>query len=110
MSLSVYQNFFVKAEEGIRVYKVTGVQTCALPIWPDPLSARFVRHSTVPESGSRLGRDVSCVDLLAAVPAGEPGVGDLPAGVVTQHDRGTVRRSEERRVGKECRSRWSPYH
>src|ERR1043166_3133475 len=23
---------------------------------------------------------------------------------------GTVERSEERRVGKECRSRWSPYH
>src|SRR3989475_7201798 len=23
---------------------------------------------------------------------------------------GTVGRSEERRVGKECRSRWSPYH
>ena len=23
---------------------------------------------------------------------------------------GIVRRSEERRVGKECRSRWSPYH
>ena len=23
---------------------------------------------------------------------------------------GTTRRSEERRVGKECRSRWSPYH
>ena len=22
----------------------------------------------------------------------------------------TARRSEERRVGKECRSRWSPYH
>ena len=22
----------------------------------------------------------------------------------------TTRRSEERRVGKECRSRWSPYH
>ena len=22
----------------------------------------------------------------------------------------TVGRSEERRVGKECRSRWSPYH
>ena len=21
-----------------------------------------------------------------------------------------VKRSEERRVGKECRSRWSPYH
>src|SRR5215216_5539160 len=23
---------------------------------------------------------------------------------------GAARRSEERRVGKECRSRWSPYH
>ena len=23
---------------------------------------------------------------------------------------GAERRSEERRVGKECRSRWSPYH
>ena len=22
----------------------------------------------------------------------------------------TIARSEERRVGKECRSRWSPYH
>src|SRR2546425_3139700 len=25
-------------------------------------------------------------------------------------DRLTLERSEERRVGKECRSRWSPYH
>ena len=25
-------------------------------------------------------------------------------------DQTNVRRSEERRVGKECRSRWSPYH
>ena len=25
-------------------------------------------------------------------------------------DRGCTIRSEERRVGKECRSRWSPYH
>ena len=24
--------------------------------------------------------------------------------------KGTYYRSEERRVGKECRSRWSPYH
>ena len=28
----------------------------------------------------------------------------LPSGVFHSH------RSEERRVGKECRSRWSPYH
>ena len=32
--------------------------------------------------------------------------------VQTCHKRGThaIGRSEERRVGKECRSRWSPYH
>ena len=29
-------------------------------------------------------------------------IADLPYGVLN--------RSEERRVGKECRSRWSPYH
>ena len=26
------------------------------------------------------------------------------------HDGSATMRSEERRVGKECRSRWSPYH
>src|SRR5688572_33179574 len=36
----------------------------------------------------------------------------LPAiGPVTELDPATMQtRSEERRVGKECRSRWSPYH
>ena len=29
---------------------------------------------------------------------------------VTQCYQSEHRRSEERRVGKECRSRWSPYH
>src|SRR6266850_6494432 len=28
--------FFFQAEDGIRDYKVTGVQTCALPIFPKP--------------------------------------------------------------------------
>jgi len=27
-----------------------------------------------------------------------------------EHDTANADRSEERRVGKECRSRWSPYH
>ena len=31
-------------------------------------------------------------------------------GTVPVMGRITVDRSEERRVGKECRSRWSPYH
>src|SRR5256885_12432808 len=35
--------FFFQAEDGIRDYKVTGVQTCALPIWP----GRFDREIMV---------------------------------------------------------------
>src|ERR1039457_7560207 len=31
----MYFFFFFQAEDGIRDYKVTGVQTCALPIWCD---------------------------------------------------------------------------
>ena len=34
----------------------------------------------------------------------------LLAGFVDEDDRTITLRSEERRVGKECRSRWSPYH
>src|SRR5256885_195642 len=41
--------FFFKAEDGIRYYKVTGVQTCAFPIYPprpSPTSARSPRRWT----------------------------------------------------------------
>src|SRR5205807_5801913 len=34
--------FFFQAEDGIRGYKVTGVQTCALPIWNDVPGARWI--------------------------------------------------------------------
>src|SRR3712207_4631056 len=34
----------------------------------------------------------------------------LPPELASQHPDLTILRSEERRVGKECRSRWSPYH
>ena len=35
---------------------------------------------------------------------------DVLKGVDLTVNKGDVVRSEERRVGKECRSRWSPYH
>ena len=36
---------------------------------------------------------------------------EMPEGEQTLDDlRRAIERSEERRVGKECRSRWSPYH
>ena len=46
----------------------------------------------------------------------ESGPADVYAGAADQHglppaaSHRTDDRSEERRVGKECRSRWSPYH
>src|SRR2546430_11184485 len=43
--------FFFQAEDGIRDLTVTGVQTCALPIWSDAASTRLT-NSSVNESNS----------------------------------------------------------
>src|SRR5256885_13074782 len=80
--------FFFQAEDGIRDYKVTGVQTCALPIC-EPLAARCTASGTRRPTNARLA-------LVLERPQ--------------SHLRQRPPRSEERRVGKECRSRWSPYH
>src|ERR1041385_7453220 len=47
-----------------------------------------------------------------AVPVIDPRTGEPQKKLVTEHDfKGNIiGQSEERRVGKECRSRWSPYH
>src|SRR3712207_7306027 len=53
------------------------------------------------------------VALAAAERVGAGGVEELTlvAPLVIEEERALqVARSEERRVGKECRSRWSPYH
>src|SRR5258708_26546074 len=88
--------FFFQAEDGIRDDLVTGVQTCALPI----LSIKNMFESSV--CGVRIalyaGKSAS---LHAAILASA-----LPWCAGTK----MFGRSEERRVGKECRSRWSPYH
>src|SRR2546430_13405425 len=95
--------FFFQAEDGIRYLTVTGVQTCALPILdPWPCSER-----------SRDGR--SRRDSAAQGAARTAGKGCTLAAARRLGDRddgraGPLIRSEERRVGKECRSRWSPYH
>src|ERR671918_1381165 len=54
--------FFFQAEDGIRYYKVTGVQTCALPICPS--APRFGRYVGCPQSCGR-----------GAVPLAEPDAG-----------------------------------
>src|SRR5256885_7126004 len=92
--------FFFQAEDGIRDYKVTGVQTCALPIW----NKHFAGTSNPAKR-----KDQSSPNRSSNRRA--------PPGRSTAHSRQAVlrpaapaKRSEERRVGKECRSRWSPYH
>src|SRR6266487_5590690 len=77
-TLAARRFFFFQAEDGIRVVRVTGVQTCALPIYR-----------------RRSGR--------AGTAAARRAVGDSRGGAA-------VDRSEERRVGKECRSRWEKKH
>src|SRR5260221_10310829 len=96
--------FFFQAEDGIRDHCVTGVQTCALPISPlwertkkrlhGALWADALWHEEYPCFGARPAPHSRVVAHARVRPAGAP----------------PHLRSEERRVGKECRSRWSPYH
>src|SRR2546423_2177559 len=96
--------FFFQAEDGIRDKLVTGVQTCALPISkPTPISSRPTRACARCTSRARSpGGWVSD-------PTSRPRVGFVGLGIMGQPMARNAR-SEERRVGKECRSRWSPYH
>src|SRR5438876_1481025 len=89
--------FFFQAEDGIRDGRVTGVQTCALPI----LDAVH-RRPTMPV----------CYRCTASTNVWyvEDFSGTLWDDAWRNWTSGTNSRSEERRVGKECRSRWSPYH
>src|SRR5207248_5780392 len=99
---------------GIRDRTVTGVQTCALPIcgrWPELEAHKFMDEEYFPVASPRFNRG-----RLPAHPA-ELGKFQLmrsndepwtpwfrAAGVRLKEPHS---RSEERRVGKECRSRWA---
>src|SRR5207244_5863584 len=78
--------FFFQAKDGIRADLVTGVQTCALPIYLGSNKRRNARTSTFVSGKKRLG-------------AG-------PHHQVTPGSQPVKSRSEERRVGKECRCAW----
>src|SRR3712207_8508351 len=86
--------FFFQAEDGIRDIGVTGVQTCCSS---DLVS--FFRIDAQQTEHLLLHFRVVDADRAAAR-------------LVTVDDQvvSLGPRSEERRVGKECRSRWSPYH
>src|SRR5688572_31629478 len=98
-------SFFFQAEDGIRDLTVTGVQTCALPIW-----GRGTGEVGLFLALFNHGCDVLYLNAFHHVrkcrdcPAEERRLRLLPA-----CNRVLQQRSEERRVGKECRSRW-PTH
>ena len=84
-SISLRLFFFSSRRRHTRSGRVTGVQTCALPI---------LMNGTL---FSDVIFNEETLDQLSS--SWSANVGDFNAD-----------RSEERRVGKECRSRWSPYH
>src|SRR5437016_10257098 len=94
--------FFFQAEDGIRDWSVTGVQTCALPISSRPFMCTgwpAVRtSSTWPAS---LQTPSPRIALSVQVGA------DAQSTKRNRYRHGAIQRSEERRVGKECRSRWA---
>src|SRR5260221_9229812 len=95
--------FFFQAEDGIRDHCVTGVQTCALPIlmWSEYLpmtclifqAEEFLNAWKIKQVIGKYSDHIS-----------------LPILMEKEEWKDGENRSEERRVGKECRSRWSPYH
>src|SRR5256885_4362048 len=92
--------FFFQAEDGIRDYKVTGVQTCALPIWigirggPRSDHSRSVHPARYRDRPGEADRHTRRAD---------PGRACEQPWRVSAHSR-----SGEGRVGEEWRSRWSP--
>src|SRR5437667_1976380 len=95
--------FFFQAEDGIRDRDMTGVQTCALPILCLQQMWRSRASRTPLLQGLRLANLHSNwrgrTDPLRCTNSRVARVAEiLPA---------SRYRSEERRVGKECRSRWA---
>src|SRR3546814_4503425 len=97
--------FFSSRRRHTRFALVTGVQTCALPICLPSVGVAVAVVSV--EGASR-----SAVPVMAVNPVGKACIVERRGHHVEAPPLGN-RRSEERRVGKECvstcRSRWSPY-
>src|SRR5207253_6406663 len=100
--------FFFQAEDGIRDGHVTGVQTCALPI--SLLHAGHLRGQDLPPEASRRLEEMSrkSLEIQKRIEAADTLDFESYREKYLAHDT-LIIRSEERRVGKECRYRGTPY-
>src|SRR3546814_15134425 len=126
MSLFFLFFFFSSRRRHTSCALVTGVQTCALPIYmqPHPLAAALknlllvVLIIAASIGGTLLYSSRSALSTAKADEPPKHAAPAMPSPIYVALDPFTVtlrdNRSEERRVGKECvspfRSRWSPYH
>src|SRR3546814_3833162 len=115
MSFYVVSFFcFSSRRRHTRCALVTGVQTCALPIFTGPAAEAIAMHERLRrlEYGARRG--FGSVKVLARIGETEWKSSVFPQNKSAPSSSEAVGRSEERRVGKECvstcRSRGSPNH
>src|SRR5207249_9737068 len=101
-----------QAEDGIRDRNVTGVQTCALPIYKR-LSNRWmarvafsVNDWTEHYDGAGAVQNPTRTDSTSGGVLSGP---QVDGGQIAPRSGGSGKRSEERRVGKECRVRSGAY-
>src|SRR5690606_39694941 len=98
--------FFFQAEDGIRDFHVTGVQTCALPILPslESVLGRLERFLNLPSpcSNNTKERERIVRERLTSK--------RTLLGLDNFETLNYALRSEERRVGKGCRTGWSEDH
>src|SRR5690606_40908345 len=96
--------FFFQAEDGIRAFHVTGVQTCALPIY---FPNRFPRRPTSPISFNRRSPPqkgcLNCSMRRKKRPRLDQKRSPMSKGMSVLK----MCRSEERRVGKVGTDQWS---
>src|SRR5690606_39455741 len=97
--------FFFQAADGIRDFHVTGVQTCALPIFE---KMQFVRD-TLSRQMTRGDKALAVyyANILSGVKTHLRNLFGSGANIAFR-ELSLAPRSEERRVGKECRYRSSP--
>src|SRR5690606_40289748 len=101
--------FFFQAEDGIRDFHVTGVQTCALPIFTQSFTQPFTQSPS-----RRRRRRFRADGARAAHLQGSVVSPPVQLSALSSQARllqlASQARSEERRVGKECRCRWRWEH